>query len=154
MFSKLVIAFVAAAYATVQANAESHTVTFTNHCGKGTPTLKSQNGQTLSTGGAYTSDGAALGLIAYLQTGQCGNNGEGCTLVEVTLENGKSAADISLIPPHAFSVASGFNFNACDNAGTDCTDANCPKAYRHPNDNFAVVGCGADNVNIDIKFCD
>ncbi|KAI0729973.1 hypothetical protein C8Q72DRAFT_883827 [Fomitopsis betulina] len=136
-------------------NAETHTVTFDNRCGYGTPTLKSQNGQVLSTGGAWTSNGAALGLIAYLQTGGCGNNGEGCTLVEVTLENGGSAADISLISPHRFSVASGFGFyDGCDGSGTDCTDANCPKAYRQSGDNFAIVGCGADNANIAITFCD
>lgn len=43
---------------------------------------------------------AQTDLVDYnTRLGQCGNNGEGCTLVEVTLENGKSAADISLIPP-------------------------------------------------------
>ena len=51
------------------------------------------------------------------------------------------------------------------------TSASCPKAYRQPNDNFAIVGCGANNVstapcallclashnlqvNLAITFCD
>lgn len=73
-----------------------------------------------------------------LLLGGCGNNGEGCTLVEATLKNGGSAADISLISPYAFSLArvflglmtfsshefsvtSGFGFyGGCDGAGTDC----------------------------------
>ncbi|KAH9931884.1 uncharacterized protein B0H18DRAFT_871869 [Fomitopsis serialis] len=152
---KLAAGIVATTLAVLQANAETHTVTFVNKCGRGTPYLWSQTGELLSNGAPWTSNGPAPGLIAYLQTGGCGQNGEQCTLVEVTLENGQSAADISLIPPHAFNVASGFGFyDGCDGAGTDCTDANCPKAYRHPNDNFAVVGCGADNENIAITFCD
>ncbi|EPT01244.1 hypothetical protein FOMPIDRAFT_84905 [Fomitopsis schrenkii] len=152
MISKLSIVFLAAA---LLVNAETHTVTFNNKCGRGTPYLRSQTGEVLSTGGAWTSNGPALGLIAYLQTGNCGNNGEECTLVEATLENGKSAADISLIPPHEFSVASGFGYyDGCDGAGTDCTNANCPKAYRKPGDNFAIVGCSANNVNLTITFCD
>ena len=44
------------------------------------PTLRSQSGATLSTGGAYTANGPLVGAIAYLQTGSCGANGEGCTL--------------------------------------------------------------------------
>ena len=27
------------------------------------------------------------------------------------------------------------------------TSASCPKAYREADDNFAIVGCGADNVS-------
>lgn len=27
------------------------------------------------------------------------------------------------------------------------TSASCPKAYRQPDDNFAIVGCGANNVS-------
>ncbi|EPT01254.1 hypothetical protein FOMPIDRAFT_1161879 [Fomitopsis schrenkii] len=153
MLFKLTIGFLVAAVA-LQANAETHTVTFTNKCGYGTPTLYSQTGQLLSTGGAWTSNGAALGLIAYLQTGGCGQNGEDCTLVEATLENGGSAADISLIPPHEFSVTSGFGYyDGCDGVGTDCTSASCPMAYRQSGDNWAIVGCGADNVDLAITFC-
>ncbi|EPT05666.1 hypothetical protein FOMPIDRAFT_1027255 [Fomitopsis schrenkii] len=156
MFFKLALTFLLAAVATLQVNAEQHTVSFTNKCGHGTPTLKGQNGQTLSTGGAWTSSGEALGLIAYLPlVGGCGTNGEGCTLVEATLKNGGSAADISLISPHEFSVTSGFGFyGGCDGAGTDCTSSSCPKAYRQPDDNFAIVGCSASNVNLAITFCD
>ncbi|CCL99880.1 uncharacterized protein FIBRA_01905 [Fibroporia radiculosa] len=121
MFGKFTIALVAAAMAFVQVRGESHTVTFTNNCGYGTPYLWGPDGVLLSTGSPYTSNGPADGLIAYLQTGDCGNNGEDCTLIEASLNNaGGSSADISLIPPHEFSVTSGFGYyNGCDGAGAD-----------------------------------
>ncbi|KAH9830046.1 uncharacterized protein C8Q71DRAFT_727798 [Rhodofomes roseus] len=155
MFFKLAIGSLAAAVAFLQVNAESHTDTFNNKCGRGTPYLYSQTGQLLSTGEAWTSDGEALGLIATHLLGGCGTNGEECTLVEATLKNGASSADISLIPPHVFSVTSGLGYyDGCDDDGTDCTSASCPKAYRKPGDNFAIVGCSADNVNLAFTFCD
>ncbi|PPR00151.1 hypothetical protein CVT24_005052 [Panaeolus cyanescens] len=153
--------YFAAALALVvaQANAETHTVHFTNNCGFGTPTLI-QGPNVLSTGGDFTSNGPLVSAIAYLQTGACGFNGEGCTLVELTLINptspgSGSSADISLIAPHAFSVTSGFGyFNGCDGAGADCTNANCPTAFRNPDDTFVQVACQSDNVNLAITFCD
>jgi len=155
MFTKFTVAFIAAALAFVQVNAESHTVTFTNNCGYGTPTLKGSDGSTLSTGGAYTAGGSIEGAIAYLQTGSCGANGEGCTLVEATLQNGFSSADISLISPHTFSVTSGFAYyDGCDGAGADCNNANCPDAFHSSDQTSVQVGCSADNVNLVITFCD
>ena len=52
----------------------------------------------------------ALTLPAsYLQNGNCGQSGENCSLMELTLINGGvSSADISLIPPHSFSQTIGF----------------------------------------------
>ncbi|KAJ3713551.1 hypothetical protein C8R42DRAFT_727038 [Lentinula raphanica] len=110
MFATLrTIVLVAAAFA-IGAQAETHTVTFTNLCGTGTPLLKA-NGVTLSTGGAYTSNGPLSSAIAYLDVG-CGDNGEGCTTVETTLVNpttagSGSSTDITLISPHSFSVTTG-----------------------------------------------
>ncbi|KAJ3574223.1 hypothetical protein NP233_g1907 [Leucocoprinus birnbaumii] len=151
---------VAAALSIAQAvNAETHTVTFDNRCGRGTPTLI-QGGRVLSTGGSVTINGPLEGAIAYLQTGSCGFNGEGCTLIETTLVNptspgSGSSTDISLISPHAFSVTSGFGYyNGCDGAGADCTSASCPMAFRTPTDYFAQVACQANNVNLAITFCD
>ena len=51
--------------------------------------------------------------MADVLLGKCGFNGDGCTLIETTLVNptapgSGSSTDISLIPPHAFSVTSGF----------------------------------------------
>ncbi|KAJ7200172.1 hypothetical protein GGX14DRAFT_552135 [Mycena pura] len=140
-------------------SAETHTVTFTNRCGFGTPTLI-QGGKVLSTGGTFTTNGPLRGAIAYLQTGGCGFNGEGCTLVELTLVNpttagSGSSADISLIPPHAFSVTTGFGyFNGCQPAGTDCTNSGCPMAFRKPSDTFAQIACQIDNADLAITFCD
>ncbi|TBU24836.1 hypothetical protein BD311DRAFT_765865 [Dichomitus squalens] len=139
--------------------AESHTVTFNNRCGHGTPTLV-QNGRILSTGANYVSNGPLVAAIAYLQTGSCGLNGEGCTLIETTLQNpttpgSGSSSDISLIPPHTFSVTSGFGyFGGCDGAGADCTSADCSTAFHNPDDTWVQVACQINNVNLAITFCD
>ncbi|EJD03419.1 glycopeptide [Fomitiporia mediterranea MF3/22] len=139
--------------------AETHKVTFENKCGKGTPQLK-QNGNTVSTGQPFTSNGPFDAAIAFLQTGECGDNGESCTLVEATLKNpttpgSGSSADISLIPPHKFNVAAGFRYeNGCDGKGKDCKNANCPEAFRTPPETGKQVACQADNVNLVITFCE
>ncbi|KAK7687777.1 hypothetical protein QCA50_008996 [Cerrena zonata] len=157
MFFKVFLAIIAFTVARVYA--ETHVVTFDNRCGFGTPTLRAQNGQVLSTGGAVTINGPLIGAIAYLQTGNCGANGERCTLIETTLRNppspgAGSSTDISLIPPHSFSVTSGFGyFNGCDGAGADCTNANCPTAFHVSTDNQVQVACQVNNVNLVITFC-
>ncbi|KAF7351644.1 Glycopeptide [Mycena sanguinolenta] len=160
MFSSIKFAaLVAIAFAAGQALAENHTVSFTNNCGYGTPMLIGQGGVVLSTGEAYTSNGRLLAAIAYLQTGSCGFNGENCTLVETTLVNptspgSGSSSDLSLIPPHAFSVAAGFEYlGGCAGAGVDCNNANCNTAFHNPDDNGVIVTCQNDNVNLGITFC-
>ncbi|KAF7340551.1 Glycopeptide [Mycena sanguinolenta] len=178
MFSSIKAATLAViAVAAGKALAESHTVTFANNCGFGTPTLIGQGGAVLSTGGAYTSNGPLVGAIAYLQTGElsslfvlwflmstlpaggCGFNGEGCTLVETTLVNPTcagcgSSTDLSLIPPHAFSVTTGFGYlGSCSPAGADCNNANCNTAFHQPSDTFVQVACQADDANLVITFC-
>ncbi|KAF8079237.1 hypothetical protein FPV67DRAFT_1468015 [Lyophyllum atratum] len=118
-----------------------------------------QGPNVLSTGGDYVSNGPLLGAIAYLQTGNCGFNGERCTLIETTLKNptspgGGSSTDISLIPPLAFSVTSGFGYyNGCDGGGANCNNANCPTAFRQPSDTFVQVACQTNDVNLAITFC-
>ncbi|KAH9939156.1 glycopeptide [Amylocystis lapponica] len=151
---KISPAVIVAIVSFLQVNAETHTVTLTNKCGYGTPLLIGQNGETLSTGGAYTQNGEMNGLIAYLQTGNCGANGDDCTLIEATLNQGYSSADISLISPHKFSVASGFSYyDGCDGAGANCANDGCPDAFYNPNDNQVQVGCPDDNVSLAITFC-
>ncbi|KAF8179542.1 glycopeptide, partial [Mycena galopus ATCC 62051] len=146
------------AVAAGKAVAESHTVTFAKNCGRGTPTLISQNGAVLSTGAAYTSNGPLIGAIAYLQTGDCGFNGEGCTLVETTLQNpttpgSGSSTDLSLIPPHAFSVTTGFGYlGACAPAGADCTNSTCTTAFHKSTDTGVQVACQADNANLVVSI--
>ncbi|KAJ7144486.1 glycopeptide [Mycena epipterygia] len=131
--------------------AETHTVQFANQCGFGTPMLV-QAGKVLSTG-AFTSNGPLLGAIAFLQTGSCGVNGEGCTIVEVNLTNaGISSGQIS---PNSFSVTTGFGFfNGCDGAGADCITAGCPNAFETPGIVSPPVDCTLPNVNLEITFCD
>ncbi|GJE97620.1 glycopeptide [Phanerochaete sordida] len=140
------------------AYAETHLVTFVNQCGHGTPLLKA-NGKTLSTGQTVTFNGPLISAIAFLQTGSCGDNGEGCTLIETTLRNptspgSGSSTDISLIPPHSFSVTSGFGyFNGCDGAGADCTSGSCTTAFHKSTDTGVQVACQTNNVNLAITFC-
>ncbi|KAJ3789719.1 hypothetical protein GGU10DRAFT_383914 [Lentinula aff. detonsa] len=158
MFPSLELAIFVTAVIAVGAQAETHTVTFTNLCGKGVPTLKA-NGVTLSTGGAYTSNGPLEGAIAYLDVG-CGANGEGCTMIETTLVNpttagSGSSTDITLISPHSFSVTTGFGYyNGCDGAGADCTSSSCSTAFRVDSDTGVQVACQVDNVDLAITFCD
>ncbi|KAF9476659.1 hypothetical protein BDN70DRAFT_950401 [Pholiota conissans] len=156
MFSFKTIAFALIA-AVVGANAESHTVNFNNKCGKGTPMLI-QGPNVLSTGKPFTSNGPLISAIAYLQTGPCLFNGEKCTLVETTLRNptspgSGSSSDISLIPPHAFNVAAGFNYNNGCSGHADCTSASCPQAFHQPNDTQVQVPCQANNAGLTITFC-
>ncbi|KAF5309383.1 hypothetical protein D9619_012484 [Psilocybe cf. subviscida] len=143
----------------VGAIAETHSVVFVNKCGRGTPMLI-QGSQMLSTGAEFTSNGPLTNAIAYLQGGNCGFAGEGCTVVQTTLKNPTSPGDgsltaISLILPNSFSVATGFGyFNGCDGAGADCTNAECRLPFLNPNITTLQVPCQSNNVNLAITFCD
>ncbi|KAK1225446.1 hypothetical protein PQX77_011616 [Marasmius sp. AFHP31] len=150
--------FVVIAAATSAVMGESHTVQLINKCGRGTPKLV-QAGRILSSGGTFKA-GGPLNAIAYLHTGECGLNGENCTLVEMTLKNptsdqpgSGSSADISLIPPYKFNVPVSFHFtNGCSN-GVICPNANCPGAFHRPDDNQLVTICQANDAGLVITFC-
>ncbi|KAF9011333.1 hypothetical protein BDQ17DRAFT_1420720 [Cyathus striatus] len=137
---------------------EKHTVTFENNCGYGTPRLI-QGPKVLSTGEPYTSDGPLYSVIAYLQTGDCGYDGIGCSLVETSLINPTcpgcgSSSDISLIPPLAYSVPVDFTYyGGCDGLGATCSSADCETAFFDPDDNEVQVACQDDDVNLKITFC-
>ncbi|EJD03238.1 uncharacterized protein FOMMEDRAFT_156625 [Fomitiporia mediterranea MF3/22] len=141
---------------TSQATAETHKVTFTNNCGHGTPKLV-RGGNVLSTGQDYTSNGPFETAIAYLDNGNCKLNGEGCGTVEITLKNGAngaaSSADISLIPPLAFSDALGFQFTGSCNGGAFCGDSKCNTAFFKPDDNCVQVQCQQNDAGINVIFC-
>ncbi|KAI0272430.1 glycopeptide [Gloeopeniophorella convolvens] len=157
-FTSILAPLAALMAAFVGAQAEQHTITFDNKCGRGTPYLKA-NGTTFSTGQAYTSGGPFISGIAYLQTGPCGDNGENCVLVETTLKNpttpgSGSSTDLSLIPPHAFQITTGFRYtNGCDGQA-DCKEPNCPEAFETPDQTWKQVACQVDNVDLVITFCD
>ena len=51
--------------------------------------------------GLFSRGQSSILLMARYVTGSCGQAGENCTLVETTLVNGESTADINLIPPLA-----------------------------------------------------
>ncbi|KAI0081908.1 hypothetical protein K474DRAFT_1586553 [Panus rudis PR-1116 ss-1] len=148
-----------AACATVTA-AEKHTIRFQNNCGRGTPLLL-QNGNTLSKGQDYTSNGPFSSAIAYLQTGECDFNGEKCATIEMTLGNADpsrpgsgSSTDIGLIAPHKLNVPVSFSyFGGCDGAGATCTTDDCSTAFFKPDDNQVQVACQENDVNLLITFC-
>jgi len=159
MFSTLLSAVLAAVALAAQANAEYHTIRFYNACGFGTPTLLA-NGEVLSTGEDYTSNGPFSSAIAYLQNGnQCGYNGEDCTLMEMTMNNPTcegcgSSCDISLIDPHSFSYWTSFAyFNGCENTGANCPAAGCAAAFYYSDETQVQVACQADNAGLLIAFC-
>ncbi|KAJ6471599.1 hypothetical protein C8R47DRAFT_1222128 [Mycena vitilis] len=159
MFFRTLSALIALTAVTVSGvRAETHTVSFVDNCGFGTPTLI-QGENVLSTGAPYTTNGPLISAIAYLQTGSCGFNGENCTTVEITLANPTSPgvgsiADLTLIPPHAFSVATSVEYSSgCNGTGAACTSSNCPTAYHLPTDPPVEVSCQTDNVGIVITFC-
>ncbi|THU97547.1 glycopeptide [Dendrothele bispora CBS 962.96] len=158
MFSFKSLSLVSLVALVASVSAERHTVHFDNRCGRGTPMLI-QGPNVLSTGGDFTSNGPLTSAIAYLQTGNCGFNGEGCTIVETTLVNptspgSGSSTDISLIPPHSFSVTTGFGyFNGCDGVGQDCTSGSCPQAFHVDSDTQVQRACQVNDVNLAITFC-
>ncbi|THU92367.1 glycopeptide [Dendrothele bispora CBS 962.96] len=157
MFAKFA-SVVVVAMTVLGANAESHTINFTNNCGRGTPQLV-QNGNILSSGQPFTSNGPFTAGIAYLQTGGCGLNGDNCMTVEMTLQNptspgSGSSTDLSLIPPLAFNVPIRFEYaNGCDGQGQTCGDANCNTAFHVPTDNQVQVACQSNDVNLNVIFC-
>ncbi|KAG8703059.1 hypothetical protein FRC08_003094 [Ceratobasidium sp. 394] len=161
LFSKPIISVATVVlFAAIGVSAERHVVHFDNRCGYGTPTLI-QGGNVLSTGGDYVSDGPLTAAIAYLQTGNCGFNGENCSLLETTLKNPDcpgcgSSTDVSLIPPHSFSVTTGFGYyGGCDGVGNDCTSADCCPggAFCTPTDYESQRQCQDNDVNLAITFC-
>jgi len=137
--------------------AETHSIMFINKCGEGTPMLLLQDSSNvLSTGGTYTANGPITDFVAFLQSGNCGVHGEECTAVEGTLQNGSSFANVTVLPPHAFTATTGYGFyggdDSCDGLGFDCTTQFC----SFP---FGVNGgtqeeCSAANVNLVVTFCD
>ncbi|KAG8758782.1 hypothetical protein FRC12_009927 [Ceratobasidium sp. 428] len=139
--------------------AETHTVRFKNHCGRGTPKLVHE-GKVLSTGGSYTHNGPLISAIAYLDTG-CLLNGEKCSTVETTLKNptspgAGSSTDVTLIPPHKFNVKTGFSYySGCESTGNTCASANCcpQHAFCKPTDYECQRQCQVNNVNLEITFC-
>ncbi|KAL1748700.1 hypothetical protein HDZ31DRAFT_29227 [Schizophyllum fasciatum] len=142
-------------------SAESHTIKFDNQCGYGKPTLlQGGNSLALNEANEYTSDGQFAAAIAYLQTGDCKHNGEGCMTTEITLVNPSSAGsgssvDLSLIPPLAFNVPTTFSYyGGCDGDGKTCDSDSCGvNAFFISTDYQAQVQCQSDDVNLLITFC-
>ncbi|PIL32313.1 hypothetical protein GSI_05559 [Ganoderma sinense ZZ0214-1] len=171
-FSLTTALVVLAAIVGAVVGAEMHTVRFNNICGVGTPMLI-QGEDVLSHGEPYTADGPLNSTIAqvggatpdnsaherhYRPTdvticpGECGFNGENCTLIETALENlspdgsnSGSLTDINVRSPHKFNVAASFSYvGGCEGDGAFCNGPNC---------NPAPVSCEVDNVNLTITFC-
>ncbi|TDL18844.1 hypothetical protein BD410DRAFT_792840 [Rickenella mellea] len=137
---------------------EEHNIQFNNRCGFGNPTVV-VGGKIV--GGNFIATGPIRNAIAFPwhRTGNCGFNGENCTVVETTLQNPTtpgtgSETDITLIPPHTFSVPVAFNYtNGCNGVGRSCPTANCVQAFHEPGDPPVQAACQANNVALAITFC-
>ncbi|KAF9024804.1 hypothetical protein BDZ89DRAFT_1017249 [Hymenopellis radicata] len=145
-------------YTAILVRSETHTISFDNQCGYGTPKLIKGNDVLSST--SYTTNGSLASAIAYLDTGSCLFNGEGCTVVEVTLTNpttagSGSSVDISLIPPLAFSVNTSFQYTTgvCSGQGASCATPDCSTAFFHPDDTWVQVACQEYDADLRISFC-
>ncbi|KAL5507064.1 hypothetical protein ACEPAH_6520 [Sanghuangporus vaninii] len=140
---------------------ESHKVTFTNNCGHGTPMLVKGADILSQGGGEFVSNGSLESAIVYLNNGangECSHDGNQCSMVEITLLNGKdgksSQADITLIGEHTFSDPIGFEYtDGCPGLGAYCGETGCNTAYHVSDDDCVLVGCAADNAGINIIFC-
>ncbi|CCM02597.1 uncharacterized protein FIBRA_04700 [Fibroporia radiculosa] len=130
-------------------DADMHTVSFTNNCGYGTPNLVAESGTLLSDGAPLTMNGPLIGAVAFLQTGNCGNDGEDCTTVNITLENGENSFTVN--PPYGSSISVKF-YNGCDGLGVDCGVSGCSGPQPLGVSSFA--NCTAPNVDLEITFCD
>ncbi|EJD03421.1 uncharacterized protein FOMMEDRAFT_156827 [Fomitiporia mediterranea MF3/22] len=134
--------------------AETHKVTFENKCGKGTPQLQQKN-KTVSSTSTYTANSTFESATAFLQTGECGGNGQNCTLIETNLKNsGNSSTNITLVPPQKFNVPAAFRYEGgCNGTGLNCTSANCTEAIHNRTVSVKPSSCNASNVNLIITFC-
>ncbi|KAG8220636.1 hypothetical protein J3R82DRAFT_2902 [Butyriboletus roseoflavus] len=154
MLAQLAVSFVL--FRGAQAQAETHTITFDNRCGYGAPMLIDNGEDILQGSSSYKSSGPWSG-IGYLQTGQCGPNGENCSLLEMTLINDNyTTTDISLIPSHQYNVETSFSYyNGCDGVGKDCNNPNCGtnNAFYGSTDYTAQAYCSLNNVDLYVAFC-
>ncbi|KAI1794172.1 glycopeptide [Ganoderma leucocontextum] len=154
------LALVALAGSVAGATTEKHHITFTNHCGHGTPMLI-QGPHVLSKGKPYTHRGPLISAIAYLQTGKCGFNGDHCLTLETTLKNPNcpgcgSSTDLTLIPPHKFHVKTSFKYHhGCHTQHATCTSQRCgtKNAFFKTDDYTAQRQCETNNVGLEIIFC-
>ncbi|KLO16733.1 hypothetical protein SCHPADRAFT_198248 [Schizopora paradoxa] len=153
------LAMIATGVASV--TAESHTIHFTNLCGFGTPII-AQNGIILSTGADFTTNGPFIDGMAYLQTGGCGLNGEGCTIVETTLRNpttlGGNGSCTEIVQTSTDFLSIEFSYFINNSGCITITGGNCPAncstgLVPFPSQTECVT-CDLDNVNLAINLCD
>lgn len=140
-----VITFAIAALSAAVVKAESHTVSFINNCGYGLPTLE-QGGESIGINENYTyiNDGPLTNAVAYLDTGDCGFYGSGCTSFDFTLENGDSSAIYAL---NGYNVPGGFQYYHGCSGSFNCTNENCGDLL------IQEIDCSANNVDIRFTFC-
>ncbi|KZP16081.1 hypothetical protein FIBSPDRAFT_934811 [Athelia psychrophila] len=153
MFSRATAIAIFAALAGIVS--AGHSVGIVNNCGSGTPMMDGPDTGLINVSGGYSTSGDMTGWIIYLQTGQCGANGENCLTVEGTLNGGFSSVDISDIAPHAINVPTAFSYTN-GAGGKYCASGNCPcndAAFCQPTDYGAQVGSSDPNASITITFC-
>ncbi|KZP11418.1 hypothetical protein FIBSPDRAFT_962287 [Athelia psychrophila] len=132
-----------------------HSVSITNNCGTGTPYMNGPSTGLIAIPNGYSTAGDMTGWIIFLQTGACGAQGEGCLIVEGTLNGGYSDVDISRIPPNTFNVAASFSYTDGD-GGKSCATADCAcdsDAYCTSGQSGAIASSPDPAASIEITFC-
>ncbi|KZV68928.1 hypothetical protein PENSPDRAFT_502878 [Peniophora sp. CONT] len=141
------------------AYSESHTVSFINNCGFGTPVLLVDE-VVVSNGSDYSSDMSIIKGVAYLDQDGCASGGsESCMEIEINLSNSSpSFVDILLIPPQVYRSAACVTYSdGCDGASLTCTGPDCSEAIiseDDPSGSGAVLVCEDSDANVIITFCD
>ncbi|KAH9931892.1 uncharacterized protein B0H18DRAFT_1208712 [Fomitopsis serialis] len=139
---------------------ETHYVSLVNNCGQGYPVLGGLYGEFYNASETSLFKGPAWGLIAYLQ--YTDNNGMHLAafyarpmVLSLLDRKQRISVDITLVPPHEFSVTTGFGYyGGCDGSGLDCTSADCIEAKHDSSQGDRQIACTAPNVNLAITFCD
>ncbi|KAJ7147813.1 hypothetical protein C8R43DRAFT_1237031 [Mycena crocata] len=96
---------------------------------------------------------ALLAGISLQQGTKYDFNGEHCTAVEITLKDASERGDdgwsvnLSLIPPLAYFVKTGFKYTNGCTSGAVCGDANCNTAFHTLDQTFTQVACQALDVS-------
>lgn len=80
MFSRATVFATVAALAGIAS--AGHSVSVVNNCGYGTPMMNGPSTGLINVAGGYSTSGDMIGWIMFLQTGQCGSNGESCLIGE------------------------------------------------------------------------
>ncbi|KAE9409376.1 hypothetical protein BT96DRAFT_970278 [Gymnopus androsaceus JB14] len=159
--------------------AETHTVSFLNNCGEGTPTLMQNGARFLLE--KITQLTVFLIRPSRISTSPVCANGADCTAVVITLSNEIVISPTTTYNVHRFGSSSSLlcryrirvrcapmaktiqvltrnsidrYYNGCDDLGADCLEAGCIEGYQSGDTAIPQIICEDDNADIVITFCD